>query len=255
MLLAIDIGNTLIDFGLFKGDDLLAVYKAATKPIRSEDEYKNVFENAFKSANVSKKDIEEIIISCVVPSLTQPFIRLAKAILGRAPLLVGPGLSSGLLLRVDNPLEVGSDLVADAIGGKSLYGKNLFICDLGTASKYLYLDNDGAFAGLAIAPGFRLSIEALVEGAASLPEVTLIPPKNVMGKNTLDCMNSGITYGSAYEAKGFFEAFQKEANRPLKAILTGGNAHYISSLLPEFSFEPNLLLIGLKEIAKRRHHK
>lgn len=253
MLLTIDIGNTLIDFGFFSKTKLESVYKAATKPIRSEDEYRSVLLSALETVRIKKEDVDDIIISCVVPSLIRTFYDLSLSFFGKRPLLLGPGLSSGVKLNVDNPLEVGSDLVADSAGAKVRYGTGIFIADLGTASKYIYLDKEGNFSGLVIAPGFRLSIEALVKGAAALPEVSLLAPKKVIGKNTLDCMNSGITYGTAFEVLGFASAFEKEVGYSLKKVLTGGNAKYVASLLEkDFVYDENLLLYGLEAIYRRK---
>lgn len=252
MLLALDIGNTLMDFGLFDEKELKGVYKAATKPLRSSDEYKGVLQRALLALEVEKERIDRIILSCVVPPLSPIFMGVLQSFFGIRPLFVGPGLSSGIRLKVDNPLEVGSDLVADVAGGIALYGKDLFIADLGTASKYLYIDEEGAFRGLAIAPGFESSIRALRQDAAALPEVNLIAPKSPIGTNTLDCINSGITYGTSYEVRGFAKAFEEKLGKPLKKILTGGNAPYVRDLLPEFEYAPSLLLEGLASIAERR---
>jgi len=255
MLLAIDIGNTLIDFGFFEGNELKNVYKVATRPLRSEDEYKSSLIFALKSLQIPSEIIESTIISCVVPSLTPYFARFSKDLFGKRPLVVGPGLPSGVTLKVDNPLEVGSDLVADAAGARALFGNDLFIADLGTASKYIYVDSDGAFAGLAIAPGYRISIDALVQEASALTEISLVPPKKVIGKNTADCMNSGLAYGTAFEIHGFANAFEKEVGHALKRILTGGNAPYVAPLLPGFEFHSSVLLEGLRVIAERKARK
>jgi type III pantothenate kinase len=148
---------------------------------------------------------------------------------------------------------VGSDLVADAVGGTKLYGSSLFIADLGTANKFLFVDKEMAFAGLAIAPGLAISMDALVNRTSALPEVSWAIPEKVMGKNTKDCMNSGITYGTAFQLEGFAKAFEKECGYPLKKILTGGNAMYVKDLLPDFHYDEFLILKGLCEIARRHH--
>lgn len=255
MLLAIDIGNTLIDFGFFDGEELRAVYKVATKPLRSEDEYRSSLLLAFETLGIRKECIEDSIVSCVVPPLSATFSSLCLSLFGKRPFLLGPGLSSGVRLEVDNPSEVGGDLVADAAGAKERFGGDLFIADLGTASKYILISKDASFGGLSIAPGLRLSIDALTEGASALPEITLLPPKKAIGKNTADCMNAGILFGTVYEVRGFAEAFERESGRSLKKILTGGNAKYVSSLLPEFAYEPHLLLWGLEQIYRRNRRK
>lgn len=249
MLLALDIGNTLTDLGLYEGNQLVSTFKIKTVSNKSLDEYKISFSSFL--ASKGNPIVNQAIISSVVPSLTLIFSALCEELIGHKPLILGKGIHSGLPLKVDNPLEVGSDLIADAVGGNKKYGNSLFIADLGTASKYLYIDSKGAFAGLAIAPGLAISLDALVNGTAALPEIPLLVPKKVMGKNTVDCMRSGLLNGEAYRAMGFYNSFSKEAGTPLTPILTGGNAEFIKELLPEFHYDEWLLLDGLFEIEKR----
>lgn len=252
MLLAIDVGNTLTNFGIFQDDELKGTFKTESISTKSIDEYDAIIKLFFRKMNLSEQSIDKAIISSVVPSLTRVFVSLSEKLFMVKPIVLGPKLHSGLQLKVDNPSEVGSDLVSDAIGGISIYGYPLFIADLGTANKYLYIDEDGAFAGLSIAPGLAISMDALVNKTAALPEVSLNVPSHVMGKNTRDCMNSGITYGTAYQVRGFAENFERESGKKLKMILTGGNAIYVKDILNEFVYDETLLLKGLKEIAKRR---
>jgi type III pantothenate kinase len=248
MLLAIDVGNTLTKFGIFKDGMLVSTFQAETDAKKSYDEYVSKVSLYFESHRFSFSDIGEVIISSVVPSLTRILVRLSEELFKKKALTVGPRLRTGLVLKVDNPAEVGSDLVADAVGGLKRHGKALFIADLGTANKFLFLDKEGAFAGLAIAPGLAISMDALVGKTAALPEVSMNIPAHVMGKNTVDCMNSGITYGTAYLIKGFAEAFEREAGYPLRKILTGGNSVFVKTLLPDFDYDGDLLLYGLEEI-------
>ena len=251
MLLAIDVGNTLTDFGVFDGSQLVRTFLTESVSNKSADEYETILRLFFQSKTLDPREIDRVILSSVVPSLTRVFSTLSEKIFHLTPVILGPHLKSGLLLKVDHPAEVGSDLVADAIGGIAEYGEGLFIADLGTGSKYLFIDKDGAFAGLAIAPGLAISVDALVKRAAALPEVSWAIPSKVMGKNTRDCMNSGITYGTAYQVQGFAAAFEKECGYPLKKILTGGNGIYIKDLLGDFIYDPNLLLKGLQIIDRR----
>lgn len=251
MLLAIDVGNTLTDFGVFKERELVRSFKTASVANKSADEYETIITLFMESHKIDAREIDEVIISSVVPSLSRVFSSLSEKIFHCQAIVLGPRLKSGLLLKVDHPAEVGSDLVADAVGGLEIYGKPLFIADLGTANKYLFVDKEGAFAGLSIAPGLAISMEALVERTAALPEVSWQVPPKVMGKNTRDCMNSGITYGTAYQALGFAKAFEKESGYPLKKILTGGNGIYIQPLLGDFIYDEFVLLKGLAIIAER----
>src|SRR5574344_1619170 len=251
MLLAIDVGNTLTDFGVFDNHKLIRTFLTESVSTKSADEYETIRSLFIQSKSIDPREIGAVIISSVVPSLTRVFSLLSEKIFHCSPVILGPHLKSGLLLKVDHPAEVGSDLVADAVGGLSLYGKGLFIADLGTANKFLFVDEEGAFAGLSIAPGLAISMDALVNRTAALPEVSWAIPSKVMGKNTKDCMNSGITYGTAYQVSGIEESFEKECGYPLKKILTGGNGGYIKSLLPDFTYDPYVLLKGLEIIYER----
>jgi len=252
MLLVIDVGNTLTKFGLFDSRVLVQTFQRKTDATETYDVYKAKVVLFLESHHFSSRDIEGAIISSVVPSLKTILMQLVEDLTGRKALTVGPRLKTGMPLLVDNPQEVGSDLVCDSVGGVIRHGKGLFIADLGTANKYIFIDKNGAYAGLVIAPGLGISMEALVGKTATLPEVSMGVPPHVIGKNTPDCMNSGITYGTVYEIEGFAAAFEKEAGYPLKRILTGGNASYVKDLLvPHFDVDDNMLLYGLEEIYER----
>lgn len=251
MLLTIDVGNTLTDFGLFEDNELVTTFKIKSLTSRSLDEYEIIFSGFLKDKLAPSKSIDRAIISSVVPYLTRIYQKLIKSKLGLVAKTLGPGLKSGLKLKVDDPREVGSDLIADCVGGLLLYKAPLFIADLGTASKYIFVDKEGAFAGLSIAPGLSISLDALVNGTAALPEVSCEVPSNVMGKNTIQCMNSGIIFGTVFEIEGFAKSFEHEAGYPLKKILTGGNASFVKDLLPDFAYEEWLLLKGLESIDQR----
>ncbi len=251
MLLTIDIGNTLIDFGIWDGEELTCVYKCRTKPIRSLDEYRSVVELFIMTRHLEKEKIDRAIISSVVSPLSPIFRSIVSSLFGVKAKILGPRLKTGLAIKTDNPQEVGADLVADSIGAVSLYGGNLFIADLGTANKFIYIDENESFGGCAIAPGLGMGATNLSKEASALPEVNLLAPDHVIGKNTHDSMNAGIIFTNIYSIEGFASSFEKEAGRPLKRILTGGNAVYVKKYLPEFAYEDNLLLLGLKEIDKR----
>lgn len=200
---------------------------------------------------LTKENFQKCIISSVVAPLTDIFVFIIKSNVGINPYVLGPGLKSGIVLRIDNPKEVGADLVADSLGASFRYGGDVFIADLGTANKYIYLDKDGAFAGLSIAPGLRLSLNALVKGASALTNIAIRKPASPIGKNTIDCMNSGIVNGTIYEIEGFASSFEKEVGHPLKKILTGGNAIYVKDSLPSFEYDETLLLDGLNHLLEK----
>lgn len=251
MLLTIDIGNTLIDIGIWDEEELTCVYKCRTKPIRSLDEYKSVVELFIMTKHLEKEKIDRAIISSVVPPLSPIFRSIVSSLFGVKAKILGPRLKTGLAINTDNPQEVGADLVADSIGAISLYEKNIFIADLGTANKFIYIDENSSFGGCAIAPGLGMGASTLSKDTAALPEVNLLAPSHVIGKNTHDSMNSGIIYTNIYSIRGFLKSFEEESGRKLKAVLTGGNSVYVKKYLPEFAYEENLLLLGLKEIDKR----
>ena len=248
MLLAIDVGNTLTDFGFFADDKLLNSYLMDSDTKRSEDETRARLLLMFQSLDIELSEIDEVIISSVVPSIGTVLFSLSQKLFDVKAKVVGPGLKNGLQMRVDNPSEVGADIIADAVGGKERYGSSLFIADLGTASKYLHIDDDGAYAGLVIAPGMRLSLDALVKGTAALPEIPLTKKAKIIGKNTVDCMVSGIINGTIYQVRCFAEAYEKAVGHKLTKILTGGNAKYIKDELPEFIYDKDLLMEGLYAI-------
>lgn len=251
MLLAIDIGNSLTDLGVYDGDELISVYKTKSDHDKSYEEYQAILALYIQTRSFSVSGITACIISCVVPALGKIWSEIAKNIFHCDAVVVGPHLKTGVAIKADHPREVGSDLVADAAGAIHKYGNSCVVADLGTASKVLIIDKDGAFAGVSIAPGFKISIEALVEKTAALPEVSLSVPPHVIGKNTEDAMNSGMVYGTAFEIRGLADAFEKEAGYPLKRILTGGNASYLKDVLPDFIYDESLLLDGLNEIYKK----
>lgn len=253
MLLVLDIGNTMTDLGIFDDCSLVKTFKTKSNTERSIDEYRVLF-SSFLEREAARFSFHRVIISSVVPSLTRIWDSLCKEIFHIRPLILGPGLKTGLKLNVENPIEVGADLVADTIGAISLFGNNLFIADLGTANKYIYVDENGSFGGCAIAPGLLISMNALVRGTATLPQVSATVTKTVIGRNTNDSMNSGILNGTVYEIMGFYESFQKEVGHPLRPVLTGGNAFYVKDLLKDFHYEEWLLLLGLREVDRRNRN-
>ena len=251
MLLCVDVGNTLTDLGLFDGDAMVNSFKTKSDVDRSLDEYQSVLALYIESRHLVVSKVDAAIISSVVPSLTRIWTTLIENVFGAKPLILGPKLKTGLAIVTDRPSEVGSDLIADAVGALLRYGPSCLIADLGTANKVLLLDKDSCFSGVTISPGLSLSMEALVRGTAALPKVSLIAPKNVIGRNTPDSMNSGIINGTAYAIRGFALAFEKECGYPLKRILTGGNAIYVKDVLSEFAYDEFLLLKGLRAIYAR----
>ena len=251
MNICIDVGNSTIGIGAFKDNKLVERMVVTTDPRFTEDEFYQLFKKPFAFIR-DKKVIDNIIYSSVVPQVNLPLLNALKKLINVEPLLIGPGTKTGLLIKVDNPLEIGNDLIADLVSAKEKYGYPCLIADLGTASKILLLDKNGAFSSCLIMPGLTLSAKSLSDKAALLPEVSLIAPNTVLAKNTLTAMNAGIVYGHADMILGLINRYQKELGYSCKHILTGGGAIYLKDILKDdFIYDQNLNLDGLNTIINK----
>ena len=255
MLLTIDIGNTMTDFGLNDQGAWLSFYRISSKKESTVEEIMASFSLFLKSKGYEPSAVTDAIISSVVPSLTQIYVDLCKGLFHCDPKVVGPRLKTGLKIVTDNPKEVGADMVASSVGAKTKYGGSCLVADLGTATKIYLLDPTGAFVGCCIGAGIGLKERSLSENASLLPEVSLQIPAKILGTNTTDCMNSSLTYGSSFEVKALCDAIEKEAGYPCKRLLTGGYAHFILPLMEGFIYEPTLVHEGLLSIYRRNNNE
>ena len=252
MNICIDVGNSTIGIGAFKDNKLVERMVVTTDPRFTEDQFYQLFKKPFSIINSGEERIENIIYSSVVPQINVSLLSAFKKLTDIEPLLIGPGTKTGLSIKVDNPLEIGNDLIADLVSTKEKYGYPCLIADLGTASKILLLDKTGAFVSCLIMPGLTLSAESLSNKAALLPEVSLIAPDSVMAKNTLGAMNAGIVYGHADMILGLIKRYESELGYPCMHILTGGGAVYIKEILKnDFVYDQNLNLDGLNIIINK----
>ena len=226
MNVCIDVGNTTIGIGFYRDDKLISKIIKNTDINRTEDEYVVLINDVLSSLKIDRKELERVIYSSVVPSINVPFKQGLLRTINIEPIIVGPGLKTGLSLRVDNPNEIGGDLIADLVGAKEKYGYPTLIVDLGTASKILLLDKNGAFCSCVIMPGLSLSANSLTNKAALLPEVSLEAPKTVLAKNTIEAMNAGIVFGHIDMINGLISRYEKEIGYETKHVLTGGSAIY-----------------------------
>ena len=252
MNLCIDVGNTTIGVGFFKEEQLIQkiVYTIDLK--RTKDEYISVIKQTLNEYSINASDVRNIILSSVVPSINDELSDALVEVFKQKILYIAPGIKTGLIVHVDNPSEIGNDLIAVMVGGKKKYGFPLLIADLGTASKILLLDKSGAFVSCSIVPGLSLSASTLTSKAALLPEISFKNPKTVLAKNTVDAINAGVLYGHADMVDGLIRRFEKEIGYPCKHVLTGGGARHIKDLLNEsYVYDPNLCLFGLNEIINR----
>ena len=249
MLLGFDIGNTNIVLGVYEGKKLLQHWRVATDRLKTGDEYGMLINNLFTYGGLSIKDIEAVIISSVVPPLVVPLIKMCQRYFKVEPLIVGPGIKTGISIKYENPREVGADRIVNAVAAHHKYGGPLIIVDFGTATTFCVVAENGDYLGGAIAPGIGISTEALYQRAAKLPRIELVKPKTVICRNTVTSMQSGIIYGFVGQVDGIVNRMKAELGRDAFVVATGGLANLIS---PESStinaVEQFLTLEGLQVI-------
>ena len=256
MNVCIDVGNTTISMGFYENNKLINRLTQFTDVNRTEDEYVMLLKNTFNSLGFKFSDVKRIIYSSVVPSINQPFKFALKSLMDADILLIGPGIKTGVGLRVDDPNEIGNDLIADLVGAKEKYGFPTLIVDLGTASKILLLDKDGNFTSCVIMPGLSLSANSLTSKAALLPDVSLEAPKTILAKNTVHAMNAGIVFGHADMISGLVNRYEKEIGYTCKHILTGGSAIYLKDIMDQsYVYDPHLTLDGLNILLMKNEVK
>ncbi|QSF45183.1 MULTISPECIES: type III pantothenate kinase [Paenibacillus] len=253
MILAVDIGNTNIVLGVYRKRELLHHFRLSTARQSTADEYGVLIHNLFHMSNISFKDVEGVIISSVVPPLVQVIVEMCVKYIGKDPLLVGPGIKTGLNLRYENPREVGADRIVNAVAAIEQYKCPLVVVDFGTATTFDCIDAGANYLGGAIVPGLGISTEALYQRASKLPRIELEKPKKVIGRNTVHAMQAGIIFGYAGQVEGIVRRIKQEMNAPvLKVIATGGLATLIAGetdCIDEVN--PMLTLEGLRIIYDR----
>ena len=256
MNLCIDVGNTTIGVGFFKEEKLLKKIVFTIDLKRTKDEYISVIKRTLRENDIDVKDIHNIILSSVVPSINFPLSSAVEEVFGISPMLIAPGIKTGLSIHVDNPNEIGNDLLAVMVGVKDKYSYPCLIADLGTASKVLLIDKTGTFVSCNIVPGLALSASTLISKAALLPEVSFKEPKTVLARNTIDAINAGVVYGHADMIDGLVDRFEKEIGYECKHILTGGSSSLIKNVLKkEYIYDPDVCLFGLNRIIMRNEGK
>ena len=251
MFLTLDLGNTNLFIGVCDDEKVIKTFRTSTDLNKSGDEYALVLDSLLKDY---KEKIEGVIISSVVPSLNHVLKTAVRYLYGVEPILVESGIKTGLPIRIDNPNELGADLVCDGVGAIAKYGPKTIVVDLGTATKILVIDDKGAFIGGIIAAGLKISMEALAGKAAKLSEISLESPKSVICKNTTDCMNAGIVTGTKLMIQSFVSEMEKELGYSTNKIATGGFAHIINDL-EGFTYDFNLVLDGLRVIYLKNRHE
>ena len=246
MILAVDIGNSNIVLGCFEKEEILFIERLSTNPNSTALEYTVLIKTILELNHLSDQEFDGAIISSVVPGVTYTIRDAVMRLTGKQVMIVGPGIKTGLKIMLDNPAQLGSDRVADAVAAIHNYPCPLIIVDMGTATTISVIDRDKNFLGGMIMPGLRVSLDSLTSRTSQLPKISLDPPKKVIGSNTVDCMKSGIIYSTASSIDGLIERIEEEMGEHCTVVYTGGLS---KSIIPyckrEIIIDDMLLLKGL----------
>ena len=249
MILVIDIGNTNITAGCIEGKRTFFIERMAADRKRTELEYAITLKNVLELYDIKPEDIEGGMISSVVPALTGTVKRAAEKLLHRQIKVVGPGVKNGLRIQTDNPAQLGSDQVANAVAALAEYKPPLIMVDMGTATTVSVINKDGAYIGCLIMPGIRIAADSLANSTALLTQISLDIPKRLIGSNTIDCMKSGALYGHAAAIDGLITRIEEELGQSCTVVATGGHAGLVVPLCRKhIIWEEDLLLKGLQII-------
>jgi type III pantothenate kinase len=249
MLLAIDIGNTNVTLGVFRGDKLVTTWRAATDVDRMPDEYAVFLMNVLPREGLTIEDITEAALCSSVPPVTRTWEQLCQRYFHIKPLVVGAGIKTGMRVLYDDPRAVGADRVTDAVAAFKMYGGPVIVVDMGTATVFDAVSRDGEYLGGAIAPGIVVAVEALVARASMLRRIEMVRPPKAIGRNTAHAIQSGMIFGYVGLIEGLVARFQQELGGGATVVATGGLADVIYRETPIFNHvEPDLTLIGLRMI-------
>jgi type III pantothenate kinase len=256
MLLVIDVGNTNTVLGLYDGEELVHDWRVRTVIDHTVDEYGMLILNLLRNCRIGSKTIKEIIISCVVPPMLNILEPLCRKYFGIVPLIVGPGVKTGMPIFYDNPREVGADRIVNAVAAYEKYRRELIIVDFGTATTFDYISQRGEYMGGCIAPGIMISSEALFERAAKLPRVELSSPRTIITKDTVSGMQAGIMYGYAALVDGIVERMKTETASVPLVVATGGLANVVAKETKHIDVvDERLTLEGLRIIFGRNREQ
>lgn len=250
MLLAIDIGNSNIVFGVKSENEWVNNWRIQTDPSKMADEYEVIFRSLLTAGKIGQNEIKNIILSSVVPSLVHPFMEMISGLFIQArTILLQPEIFGKLPVKVLNPYQIGTDLVANAVAAFLKYGNNTMVIDFGTALTFTTVGKNGEIAGVAIAPGLQTAVSSLAGKTAQLPQIYLTAPPSVLGENTIHAIQSGVVFGFAGLVDSIIERTQTEMNETLTVIATGGLSSIIAPLTKFIKItEPMLTLDGLSLI-------
>ena len=256
MLLLIDIGNTNIVVGCYENEKITQEARLATDALKTSDQYCMDLKNLLSLYEIQREAVTGVIISSVVPPVLNSVRTAVMKLTGKKPLVVGPGIKTGLRIHIDNPAQLGSDLVVDAVAGIHHYPLPQIIIDMGTATTVSVLDAEGGYRGGMILPGVAVSHDALASRTAQLPKVAFELPKHTIGTNSVDCLKSGLLYGNAGALDGLIDRINAELNTPCTVVATGGLSSVIAPLCRnKIILDDDLLLKGLSILFEKNKPK
>lgn len=246
-LFGIDIGNTTINLGMFDRERLVATWRLTTGIDRSADEYGFLLYTLLQREHLPPGQVEGAVLCSVVPPLASIFQEVCQKYLTTSPLLVEPGIRTGMRIHMDNPKEVGPDRIVNAVAARHLYGEPVVVIDFGTATTFDVVSREGDYLGGAIAPGIGISTEALFSRTAMLPRIELVRPRHAIGKNTVSAMQSGIIHGYCGLVQNILSHLVEELEDEARVVATGGYAHLVAKDMPQIELvNLDLSLVGLR---------
>ena len=253
MILVIDVGNTNITFGVYQEKELLSTFRMTTRQTRTSDEYGISIRELLTYNGISIDDLEGTIIASVVPNVMHSLVGGVSRYLGTQPLIVGPGIKTGIRILTENPREIGSDRIVDAVAAYEIYGGPVLVLDFGTATTYDLVTEDGGFTAGITAPGIRISAKALWEDTAKLPEIEIKKPKSILAQETISSMQAGLVYGQIGQTEYIVSQVKKETGyENLKVVATGGLGRLISEEAESIQiYNSTLTLDGLRIIYEK----
>lgn len=253
MILVVDVGNTNITFGVYEGRKLKTTFRMMSRQSRTSDEYGISLRELLRVNDVDYKDIEGTIIASVVPNVMHSLVGGITRYIGRAPIIVGPGIKTGIKIVTENPREIGPDRIVDAVAAYELYGGPVLVLDFGTATTYDLVTGDGCFSAGITAPGIKISAQALWQGTAKLPEIEIRKPKSILAQETISSMQAGLVYGQIGQTEYIINRVRKESGyENLKVVATGGLGSIIADETDAIQiYDRGLTLEGLRIIYEK----